>query len=153
MRAVIQRVLQASVTEVAGEERRLSGVIETGFVVLVGVKDGDTEDDARYIADKVTNLRVFDDDEGKLNRALADVNGSVLLVSNFTLYGDCRKGRRPGFVEAGKGEQARLLYHLVGEMIAAQGIPVEYGVFGAEMRVSLVNDGPITLLLDSSKQF
>lgn len=152
MRAVVQRVLQASVTEVAGEERRLSGVIEKGFVVLVGVKDGDTEEDARYIADKVSNLRVFDD-EGKLNRALADVNGSVLLVSNFTLYGDCRKGRRPGFVEAGKGEQARTLYHHVGVLIAEQGIPVEYGVFGAEMRVSLVNDGPITLLLDSSKQF
>lgn len=153
MRAVVQRVLQASVTEVTEEERRLCGVIETGFVVLVGVKDGDAEEDARYIADKVTNLRVFDDDEGKLNRALAEVNGSVLLVSNFTLYGDCRKGRRPSFIEAGKGEQARALYHQVGVLIAEQGIPVEYGVFGAEMRVSLVNDGPITLLLDSGKQF
>ena len=153
MRAVVQRVLQASVTEVAEEERRLCGVIETGFVVLMGVKDDDTEEDARYIADKVTNLRVFDDDEGKLNRALAEVAGSVLLVSNFTLYGDCRKGRRPSFIEAGKGEQARALYHHVGVLIAEQGIPVEYGVFGAEMRISLVNDGPITLLLDSRKQF
>ncbi len=153
MRAVVQRVLQASVTEVAGEERRLCGVIETGFVVLVGVKADDEAEDAKYIADKVSHLRVFDDDEGKLNRALAEVNGSVLLVSNFTLYGDCRKGRRPGFVEAGKGEPARALYHLVGVLIAEQGIPVEYGVFGAEMRVSLINDGPITLLLDSSKQF
>ena len=153
MRAVVQRVLQASVTEVAGEERRLSGVIEQGFVVLVGVKDDDTEEDARYIADKVAHLRVFEDDEGKLNRALAEVNGSVLLVSNFTLYGDCRKGRRPGFVEAAKGELARQLYHAVGELIAEQKIPVEYGVFGAEMRVSLINDGPITLLLDSRRGF
>ena len=153
MRAVVQRVLQASVTEVAGEERRLSGVIEQGFVVLVGVKDDDTEEDARYIADKVANLRVFEDDEGKLNRALVEVGGSVLLVSNFTLYGDCRKGRRPGFVEAAKGEPARLLYHYVGELIAQQKIPVEYGVFGAEMRVSLINDGPITLLLDSRRGF
>lgn len=153
MRAVIQRVLNASVTEVAGEERRLVGVIEQGFVVLVGVKDDDSEEDARWLADKIANLRVFEDDEGKLNRALNEIGGSVLLVSNFTLYGDCRKGRRPSFTEAGKGENARALYHLVGSLIAAQNIPVEYGVFGAEMRVSLVNDGPVTLLLDSRRTF
>jgi D-aminoacyl-tRNA deacylase len=153
MRAVIQRVLNASVTEVAGEERRLVGVIEQGFVVLVGIKADDTEEDARYLADKIANLRVFEDDDGKLNRALHEVGGSVLLVSNFTLYGDCRKGRRPSFTDAGKGEDARALYHLVGTLIAAQNIPVEYGVFGAEMRVSLVNDGPVTLLLDSRRMF
>ncbi len=153
MRAVVQRVSEASVTVVEGEQTREVGRIGAGFAVLVGVRADDTEADARALADKVANLRVLEDADGKLNLSLLDKAQSALVVSNFTLYGDCRKGRRPSFVEAGKGEQAEHLYRAFGGMLADLGVPVQWGEFGAEMRLALVNDGPVTLLLDSRKEF
>lgn len=157
MRAVVQRVLRAGVGVVEREGETIDvreiASIAAGFLVLVGVKDDDTEADARALADKVANLRVLEDANGKLNLSLLDTNGSALVVSNFTLYGDCRKGRRPGFTEAASGARAESLYRLFGESLASAGVPVQYGAFGAEMQVSLVNDGPITLLLDSRRVF
>jgi D-tyrosyl-tRNA(Tyr) deacylase len=153
MRVVVQRVTQASVEVLEEGQERVSGAIQTGFLLLVGVRADDTEEDARYMAEKIANLRVFEDAEGKLNLSLLEVKGAALVVSNFTLYADCRKGRRPGFSDAAKGEQAESLYQKFGELLSAQGIPVQYGVFGAEMQIHLVNDGPITLLLDSRKAF
>lgn len=153
MRAVVQRVSEASVTVVEGEQTRETGRIGAGFVVLVGVRADDTEADARALADKVANLRVLEDADGKLNLSLLDKAQAALVVSNFTLYGDCRKGRRPSFVEAGKGERAERLYRAFGTMLADLGVPVQWGEFGAEMRLALVNDGPVTLLLDSRKEF
>ena len=156
MRAVVQRVSQASVTvvEESGERRVFVGKIGTGFLVLVGVKHDDTEADATYLAAKIANLRVFEDADGKLNLSLLEVQGAaVLVVSNFTLYGDCRKGRRPGFTEAASGAFADSLYRRFGALLAERGVSVEYGAFGAKMEVSLVNDGPITLLVDSRKEF
>lgn len=151
MRAVVQRVKEASVTVVAGKETRLAGHIGAGFLVLVGVHMEDTETDARSLAEKIANLRVLEDENGKLNLSLLDTSQSALVVSNFTLYGDCRKGRRPSFAEAAKGEQAEMLYRAFGTALAAQGVAVQYGEFGADMQVSLVNDGPVTLLLDSRR--
>jgi D-aminoacyl-tRNA deacylase len=153
MRAVIQRVARASVRVVEVGAEREAGKIGIGFLVLVGVRTDDTEADARFLAEKVANLRVFEDEEGKLNRSLVDVGGSALVVSNFTLYGDCRKGRRPSFTEAAPGALAEVLYRKFGELLAAQSVPVEYGAFGAMMEVDLVNAGPITLLLDSRREF
>lgn len=149
MRAVVQRVSRASV-EVAGE---IIGAIDQGFLVLLGVSKEDKEQDAQYIAAKVTGLRVFDDSNDQLNLALADIGGKVLLISQFTLYGDARKGRRPSFVHAAGGAQANALYERVAELIRESGIDVKMGAFGAEMHVSLVNDGPVTILLDSTKGF
>ena len=157
MRAVVQRVLQASVRVVEREgdaaSERESASIGPGFLVLVGVGKDDTEADARALADKIAGLRVLEDENGKLNLSLLDTGGSALVVSNFTLYGDCRKGRRPSFTEAAAGTQAETLYRRFGETLAGMGVPVRYGAFGAEMQVSLVNDGPITLLLDSRRVF
>lgn len=153
MRVVVQRVSEARVEVVEGESRGIVGTVGAGFLLLVGVKTDDTEDDARYLAEKVANLRVFEDENDKLNLSLIEVRGGALVVSNFTLYGDCRKGRRPGFSDAAPGETAKALYHRFGELLAGQGVPVAYGAFGQMMRISLVNDGPITLLLDSRKQF
>ena len=153
MRAVVQRVSRASVRVVEGEDSRVVGSVGAGFLVLVGVKNDDTEEDARSLAEKVANLRVFEDDAGKLNRALLDTGGGALVVSNFTLYGDCRKGRRPSFTEAAGGDAASALYRKFGEHLAAQGVSVEYGAFGAQMEIELVNDGPVTLLLDSRRNF
>ncbi len=149
MRAVIQRVSQASVT-VAGE---ISGQIERGFLVLLGVGTDDTEDDAVYLAGKAVGLRVFEDAEGKMNLSLADVGGAMLVVSQFTLYGDARKGRRPSFVEAARPEKANQLYESFCAEVRGQGIRVETGRFQRHMDVALVNDGPVTLLLDSGRQF
>ncbi|MCA9005022.1 MAG: D-tyrosyl-tRNA(Tyr) deacylase [Planctomycetaceae bacterium] len=149
MRAVVQRVSRASVT-VNGE---ITGEIEQGFLVLLGVEQGDTQDDVIYLAPKVAGLRVFEDADGKMNLSLSDVNGKMLVVSQFTLLGDCRKGRRPSFVNAARPEQANELYQSFVAEVRGQGIPVETGRFQEHMDVELVNDGPITLLLDSKKQF
>ena len=149
MRAVIQRVTRARVT-VDGET---VGAIERGFLVLLGVGQGDTAADAEYLADKTAGLRVFADAEGKMNLALAEAGGAVLVVSQFTLYGDCRKGRRPSFDEAAPPELANSLYQKYVEALRSRGLHVETGTFQATMDVELVNDGPVTLLLDSRKIF
>ena len=149
MRAVIQRVEQASVS-VEGEIR---GRIGAGFLVLIGVEEGDGDADFKYIADKVPNLRVFEDEQGKMNRSLLDVGGEVLAVSQFTLLGDARGGRRPSFIAAARPETADPMYERLVADWRARGIRVETGVFGAHMKVSLVNDGPVTILLDSRRRF
>lgn len=133
---------------VAGEE---IGRIGRGFMVLIGVSVQDGEKDVKYLADKVPNLRIFEDDEGKMNRSLKDTGGGILAVSQFTLYGDARGGRRPSFTEAARPEAANELYEKLVEAWRAQGVHVETGRFRADMQVSLVNDGPVTLLLDSTK--
>ncbi len=153
MRAVVQRVLSASVSVVEEGLAHEIAQIERGFLVLVGVRIDDKQEDAQALADKVAHLRVLEDEAGKLNLSLLDMHGSALVVSNFTLYGDCRKGRRPSFTESGSGPQAESLYHAFGAALAGYGVPVRYGQFGAEMRVALVNDGPVTLLLDSRRLF
>ncbi|GAB4279484.1 MAG: D-aminoacyl-tRNA deacylase [Deferrisomatales bacterium] len=149
MRAVVQRVSRGAV-RVQGQ---VVGSVGRGFVVLLGVEAGDGDADAAYLADKVSGLRVFEDAHGKMNLALGDVGGGVLLVSQFTLLGDCRKGRRPSFTASAAPEEARRLYEEVARRIAARGISVSTGRFRAEMEVELVNDGPVTLLLDSRRRF
>ena len=151
MRAVVQRVLSAHVVSMDDGVATETGSIGRGLLVLLGVRTDDTEGDARWLADKVAGLRIFEDDAGKLNLALGDVTGSVLLVSNFTLYGDCRKGRRPSFAEAASGAPARELYERFGLLLAEREVPVKYGAFGAEMRVTLENDGPVTLVIDTPR--
>jgi len=145
MRACIQRVSQASVS-VAGE---CCGQIGRGLVVLLGVGLGDTDNDARVLADKIAGLRVFDDPAGKMNLALADVAGAVLVVSQFTLWGDCRKGRRPSFTAAAPAELAETLYERFVAELARHGLTVATGRFRQHMQVALVNDGPVTLWIDS----
>lgn len=149
MRAVLQRVTRASVTV----EGTLVGQIGLGWLVLLGVARGDTDDDADRIADKVANLRAFEDDQGKMNRSVLEVGGGVLVVSQFTLLGDCRAGRRPSFTEAAEPTEADRLYRRVVEHLTAAGLTVATGVFRAMMDVELVNDGPVTLLLDSRRLF
>jgi D-tyrosyl-tRNA(Tyr) deacylase len=149
MRAVVQRVLEAQV-KVDGS---IVGQIGKGLLVYLSVGKGDTEKDAEFMAEKLVNLRIFGDDAGKMNRSIQDVGGGILLVSNFTLYGDCRKGRRPGFDAAGEPGLAAQLYEKAADLIGRQGITVAKGVFGAHMHVSSVNDGPVTFLLDSSRLF
>lgn len=150
MRAVVQRCRRGSVT-VAGE---VVGAIDHGLVVLLGAGRGDTEADVAYVVDKLVNLRIFADDEGKMNRSVLDVAGGVLLISQFTLYGDTRKGRRPAFVDALEPGPAEALYERAVAATRAAGVPrVATGVFRADMQVELVNDGPITILIDSRKQF
>lgn len=149
MRAVIQRVSQASVMV----EDKIIGQIAGGLVVLLGVEDGDAEQDLCYMRDKVPNLRIFEDDAGKMNRSLLDVGGALLVVSQFTLLGDARGGRRPSFITAARPEFADPMYEQLVADWRAQGIAVETGAFGADMAVSLVNDGPVTILLDSHKLF
>jgi D-aminoacyl-tRNA deacylase len=153
LRAVVQRVREASVTVVEGEDRRVVGNVALGFLILVGVGTDDAEADAQTLADKIAGLRVFQDEAGKMNLSLLDVGGAALVISNFTLFGDCRKGRRPSFTAAAPGPQAEMRYHQFGEALAAQGVPVQYGEFGVHMEVHLINDGPVTLLLDSRKLF
>ncbi|MCA1063527.1 D-aminoacyl-tRNA deacylase [Rossellomorea sp. AcN35-11] len=145
MKVVLQRSKEASVT-VDGE---VKGAIRSGAVLLVGITHEDTEEDARYVADKVGNLRIFEDEEGKMNHSLLDVGGDILSVSQFTLYGDCRKGRRPNFMNAAKPDQAHSLYEYFNKVLREKGIKVETGVFGAMMDVSLTNDGPVTLIIES----
>ena len=149
MRAVVQRVTEGSVTV----EGKVTGEIKNGFVVLLGVGNEDTEADADYIADKVSNLRVFEDENGKMNLSLKDVGGEILAVSQFTLYGDCRKGRRPGFTEAAAPEKAKALYDYFTDRLRKADITVGEGIFQADMLVKIYNDGPVTLLLHSKKLF
>jgi D-tyrosyl-tRNA(Tyr) deacylase len=149
MRAVVQRVTQAAVS-VDGAELAAIG---RGFVVLIGVGVDDDERDADALAHKIAGLRVFDDAEGAMNLGLADVGGAVLAVSQFTLLGDVRKGRRPSFVAAARGERAETLYERVVAGLRATGLTVGTGRFGAEMAVALVNDGPVTILIDTRRSF
>jgi len=149
MRAVVQRVSRASV-KVNGE---FTGVIEKGLLVLLGVGDGDVESDADYLADKIAGLRIFEDEAGKMNRSVAEIGGAVVAVSQFTLYGDARKGKRPSFDSAAPPELANLLYRHFVERIRALGLRCETGRFQETMEVELVNQGPVTILLDSKKLF
>lgn len=149
MRAVVQRVSRAQVT-VGGE---VAGKIERGLLVLLGVSSTDTEADADYLAEKIAGLRIFEDADGKMNRAVAEIGGAVLVVSQFTLYGDVRRGKRPSFDAAARPEQARSLYEYFVERTRAAGLRCETGRFQEMMQVELVNDGPVTLLLDSNKTF
>lgn len=147
MRVVLQRAKTASVT--IGNET--IGKINDGVVLLVGITHDDNEEDARYLANKIAHLRIFEDENGKLNHSLLEYTGEVLSVSQFTLYGDCRKGRRPSFTEAAKPEQARQLYDRFNELLREKGLTVETGQFGAMMKVSLTNDGPVTFILESER--
>lgn len=147
MRACIQRVTSAQVT-VDGE---VVGQIQRGLLVLLGVAQGDTEKDLGFLVDKIVGLRIFDDADGKMNLGLKEIGGALLIVSQFTLLGDCRKGRRPSFVEAAAPETASAMYQQFVQHARALGVPVETGVFQANMQVALVNDGPVTILLDSRK--
>ena len=149
MRCVVQRVTEAAV-RIDGE---LVGQAGKGFLLLIGVEVGDTAEDMDYIARKVPNLRIFEDEDGKMNRSLLDVGGDILAVSQFTLLGDARDGRRPSFIRAERPEAADALYQKAVASWRGQGVLVETGVFGADMAVSLVNDGPVTILLDSRRVF
>jgi D-aminoacyl-tRNA deacylase len=149
MRAVVQRVREASVT-VAG---RAVARIGPGLLVLLGVGQGDTEEDATHLAEKVVHLRIFADQAGQMNRSVQDVAGALLVVSQFTLYGDARKGRRPSFVQAAPPAEAERLYRCFVAGVSASGLSVAEGIFQADMDVSLVNQGPVTILLDSGKNF
>jgi D-tyrosyl-tRNA(Tyr) deacylase len=148
MRAVVQRVTEARV-EVDGAA---SGSIAHGLLVLLGVAHGDTRREAEWLAQKIANLRIFEDAEGKMNRSVLETGGAVLLVSQFTLLGDVRRGRRPSFTEAAAPEEADRLYQVTAEALRAQGVPVETGVFQAHMAVHLVNDGPVTLIVDTPRE-
>ncbi len=149
MKAVVQRVAHASVS-VDGQEL---GRIGKGFLILLGAGDEDTEETARRMADKICRLRIFVDENGKTNLSLADVGGALLVISQFTLYADCRKGNRPSFVKAGEPHRARELYEMFAEQCRSHVKAVEMGQFGADMKVELLNDGPFTLMLDSRELF
>jgi D-tyrosyl-tRNA(Tyr) deacylase len=149
MRAVVQRVTRAKVTV----DNQITGEITHGLMVLLGVAARDSESDATYIAEKIAHLRIFVDDADLMNRSVIDISGSILLVSQFTLHGDARKGRRPSFIDAAKEPLASTLYERVGAELTNLGLPVRYGIFGADMQVELTNDGPVTILLDSEKAF
>jgi len=149
MRAVVQRVSRAR----ASVERRVTGEIGRGLLVLIGVARSDGEADVTYMARKIRDLRIFEDAAGKMNRSVGDAGGSVLVVSQFTLYGDCRQGRRPSFDAAAAPERARALYAQLVETLRAAGLTVATGEFQAFMEVELTNDGPVTILLDSARQF
>ncbi|MGL4253876.1 MAG: D-aminoacyl-tRNA deacylase [Fusobacteriaceae bacterium] len=145
MRAVVQRVKYASVT-VDGE---IVGKIDGGFLVLLGIKDGDTEKELDWMSSKISGLRVFEDENGKMNKELKDIGGSILVVSQFTLYGDCIKGKRPSFSLAARPDWAIPLYERFKSNIEKSGIPLQSGIFGADMKVELLNDGPVTLIIDT----
>lgn len=147
MIAVIQRVSQAASTV----DGNVTGAIQSGLLVLLGIKDGDTERQAYAMADKITKLRIFSDENDKLNLSLADINGQMLVVSNFTLLADYSHGNRPSYFEAAKPCEAEKLYNLFSDYVRSLGFKVENGVFGADMKISLVNDGPITIVMDSDK--
>ena len=149
MRSVVQRVKRASVT-VKGET---VWEISAGLLVLLGFRPEDGENDLNWMVDKLVGLRIFEDEEGKMNRSVLDVGGEILVVSQFTLYGDCRSGKRPSFTSAAPPEQAKDLYERSVEALRSRGVQVETGVFQAQMDVELINDGPVTLLLDSEKKF
>lgn len=147
MRLVVQRVTNASVKV----EEEITGAISEGYMVLVGVTHEDTEEDVLYLAEKLAHLRIFEDENGKMNRSLLDIKGSVLSVSQFTLYGDTRKGRRPNFMKAAKPDAANSLYECFNKTLREKGIHIETGRFGAMMDVSLTNSGPVTILMDSKE--
>ena len=147
MRAIIQRVTRARVTVAS----RVAGEIQSGVLILLGVGRADTSESAEYLAEKIANLRIFADDAGKMNRSLVEIGGSALVVSQFTLYGDTRGGRRPSYIQAATPEDANRLYEEFVRCLRSFGVPVETGVFQAHMEVELVNDGPVTILLDSEK--
>lgn len=149
MRLVVQRVSRASVAV----DGRVAGEIGVGLMVLVGVEVGDDERDAEIAAEKIANLRIFPDEAGLMNRSVREAGGAVLLVSQFTLHGDVRKGRRPSFIRAAREDAAKPLYERVGALLERDGLTVGYGVFGAHMDVELVNDGPVTILVDTKKTF
>lgn len=149
MRAVVQRVTRAKVTV----DGRITGEIAAGLLVFVGVGRDDGANDAKWLAEKLASLRIFHDENDQMNRSIVDIAGSVLLVSQFTLHGDVRKGRRPSFITAAEPAIAKPLYEQVGTALATLDIPVAYGEFGADMAVELVNDGPVTILLDSKRFF
>ena len=149
MRAVVQKVKKAQVLS----EGKPAGEISQGLVVFLGVTHDDTEEDAKYLAEKIANLRIFEDSDDKLNLSVLDVGGEILSVSQFTLYGDCRKGRRPSFTQAARPEMANDLYEKFNEYLRLANLNVATGVFQTQMEVSLVNDGPVTMLLDSKRQF
>ena len=149
MRAVVQRVTKSSVTV----DGQITGATDEGLVVLIGVEEGDTDKDVRYSADKVSGLRIFEDENEKMNLSVKDVGGSILAISQFTLLGDVRKGKRPSFITAEDPEIANRLYQQVCENIRNQGIKVETGIFQAHMLVKINNNGPVTILLDSRKTF
>ncbi|MBE1440713.1 MULTISPECIES: D-aminoacyl-tRNA deacylase [unclassified Paenibacillus] len=145
MRVVVQRSKQAQVTV----DGAVVGAIDHGLVLLVGITHEDTEQDAKFAAEKIAGLRIFEDESGKMNDSVLDVGGQILSVSQFTLYGDCRKGKRPNFMAAARPEQAKPLYDRFNELLRQQGLTVATGTFGAMMEVSLVNDGPVTLIIES----
>lgn len=149
MRAIVQRVTSSRVVV----DGRVIGEIGRGFNVLIGISKDDTEEDLKYIKDKVVNLRVFEDESNKMNKSLLDVEGDILAISQFTLYGYCRKGRRPNFMEALGGDEAKILYDKFVLMLRETGLKVETGEFGADMKVDIQNDGPVTIMLDSKKNF
>ncbi len=149
MRAIIQRVSEASVTV----DKTVTGSIKKGILVLAGMKGSDTDNDLEWMAGKIINLRIFEDEQGKMNLSLKDIEGEMLIVSQFTLYGDCRKGRRPGFSEAAPPDIAERLYLRFIDKIRAAGIATATGQFQADMKVQLINDGPVTLMLDTEKIF
>ena len=149
MRAVVQRVSSSNV-KVNGE---VIGSIGRGLNVLIGISNDDTIEDLKYIKDKIVNLRIFEDENDKMKFSVLDVKGELLIISQFTLYGDCRKGRRPNFMNAKGGEEAKVLYLKLIEMLQETGLNVQTGEFGADMKVDIQNDGPVTLLLDSTKEF
>lgn len=144
MKIVLQRVSSA-VVKVDG---KICGSIGTGYLVLLGIGNDDTEDDCRRLADKIINLRIFSDENDKINLSLGDVGGDLLIVSQFTLYADCRKGNRPNFIQAGKPDKAERLYNYFADYCRSKGKHVEMGIFGADMKVELVNDGPFTVILE-----
>ncbi|MBP2240545.1 D-tyrosyl-tRNA(Tyr) deacylase [Cytobacillus eiseniae] len=145
MRIVVQRSKEASVTV----DQKIVGQIVKGFVLLVGVTHEDSEKDAQFLAEKIANLRVFEDENGKMNRSILEVGGDILSISQFTLYGDCQKGRRPNFMNAARPEHAVEIYQVFNQFLQEKGLKVETGNFGAEMSVQLINDGPVTLIIDS----
>ena len=149
MRAVVQRVTDADVSV----ENKITGAVGKGYVVLLGVEEGDSEADAEYMAEKITGLRIFEDNEGKMNLSITDIGGEILSVSQFTLLADARKGRRPSFVKAARPEEANRLYQCFNQKVRERGIKDAEGIFQAEKLVKINNDGPVTILLDSKKTF
>ncbi|AWE08146.1 D-tyrosyl-tRNA(Tyr) deacylase [Lysinibacillus sp. 2017] len=145
MRVVLQRSRNASVTV----DGKVTGAIEKGYVLLVGITHADTEEDIAYVAKKIADLRIWEDEDGKMNRSIIEVGGAILSVSQFTLYADTRKGKRPSFIEAARPEQAEPLWLAFNEQLKTHGLHVETGIFGAMMDVALINDGPVTIIIES----
>lgn len=149
MRAVIQRVTSAS----CKVENKTTGSVELGFLVLLGIEDADTLEDMEWLAGKIVNMRVFSDAEGLMNKALADVNGNILLISQFTLFAATKKGNRPGFTRAARPDKAVPLYEaMINQLSSLLNKPIQTGIFGADMKVSLVNDGPVTIVIDTKNK-